>query len=96
MKFETIEELSTPERIESIAKYLVSILSVNGTEGEVNLADAIYELVQSAPYFTAHPECVWQQVLEDDSLKRKIILHCLKSWNIKDSNPAFSYGYCWG
>ena len=52
MKFETIEELSTPERIESIAKYLVSILSVNGTAGEVNLADAIYELVQSAPYFT--------------------------------------------
>ncbi|MBJ7541219.1 peptidase M20 [Streptococcus sp. SL1232] len=71
MKFETIEELSTPERIEAIAKYLVSILSVNGTKGEVNLADAIYELVQSAPYFTAHPECVWQQVLEDDSLKRK-------------------------
>ena len=59
MKFEAIEELSTPERIESIAKYLVSILSVNGTAGEVNLADAIYELVQSAPYFTAHPECVW-------------------------------------
>ena len=46
MKFETIEELSTPERIESIAKYLVSILSVNGIEGEVKLADAIYNLLQ--------------------------------------------------
>ena len=42
MKFETIEAYSLPERIEAIAKYLVSILSVNGTAGEVKLADAIF------------------------------------------------------
>lgn len=71
MKFETIQAYSLPERIEAIAKYLVSILSVNGTAGEVKLADAIYELLQSAPYFKAHPEDLWQQVLENDSLKRK-------------------------
>ncbi|WP_423216674.1 peptidase M20 [Streptococcus equinus] len=71
MKFEAIEEYSLPERIEAIAKYLVSIFSVNGTKGEEELADAIYELVQSAPYFKTHPEYVWQQVLADDSLKRK-------------------------
>lgn len=46
MKFETIEAYSLPERIEEITKYLVSILSVNGIEGEVKLADAIYNLLQ--------------------------------------------------
>ena len=46
MKFETIEAYSLPERIEAITKYLVSILSVNGIEGEVKLADAIYNLLQ--------------------------------------------------
>lgn len=46
MKFETIETYSLPERIEAITKYLVSILSVNGIEGEVKLADAIYNLLQ--------------------------------------------------
>lgn len=46
MKFETIEAYSLPERIESITKYLVFILSVNGIEGEVKLADAIYNLLQ--------------------------------------------------
>ncbi|QIM46962.1 peptidase M20 [Streptococcus ruminicola] len=71
MKFETIEAYSLPERIEAIAKYLVSILSVNGTAGEVKLADAIYDLLQSAPYFKDHPEDLWQQVLENDSLRRK-------------------------
>lgn len=46
MKFETIEAYSLPESIEAITKYLVSILSVNGIEGEVKLADAIYNLLQ--------------------------------------------------
>lgn len=46
MKFETIEAYSLPERIEVITKYLVFILSVNGIEGEVKLADAIYNLLQ--------------------------------------------------
>lgn len=46
MKFETIEAYSLPERIEAITKYLVFILSVNGIEGEVKLADAIYNLLQ--------------------------------------------------
>ena len=46
MKFETIEAYSLPKRIEAIPKYLVSSLSVNGIEGEVKLADAIYNLLQ--------------------------------------------------
>lgn len=71
MKFETIEAYNLPERIEVISKYLVSILSVNGTSGEVAVAEAIYKLVKSAPYFKEHPRCVWQQALEQDSLKRK-------------------------
>ena len=37
MKFETIEAYNLPERIEAISKYLVSILSVNGTSGELPL-----------------------------------------------------------
>ena len=32
MKFETIEAYNLPERIEAISKYLVSILSINGTK----------------------------------------------------------------
>lgn len=37
MKFETIEAYNLPERIEAISKYLVSILSVNGTRGKLPL-----------------------------------------------------------
>ena len=46
MKFETIEAYSLPARVEASTKIFVSILSVNGIEGEVKLADAIYNLLQ--------------------------------------------------
>ncbi|MCY7185498.1 peptidase M20 [Streptococcus gallolyticus] len=85
MKFETIEAYNLPERIEAISKYLVSILSVNGTRGEVAVADAIYKLVKSAPYFKEHPRCVWQQALEQDSLKRKNNFALLKKEGTKQT-----------
>ena len=85
MKFETIEAYNLPERIEAISKYLVSILSVNGTSGEVAVADAIYKLVKSAPYFKEHPRCVWQQALEQDRLKRKNNFALLKKEGTKQT-----------
>lgn len=67
------------KQIEHITRKLVQTESINGTTGEVNLADAVKRWPQSFPYFVKSPTNVWEQSIPNDSLGRKNIFAFLKS-----------------
>jgi len=52
---------------------LVSINSVNGTFGELEIVDKVESILRSFPYFQAHPTKVWTKEIKGDSLRRKSI-----------------------
>ncbi|MCL1631204.1 M20/M25/M40 family metallo-hydrolase [Sporolactobacillus sp. CPB3-1] len=76
--YEAIKDLPMEEQIEKIARALVSVKSVNGTEGEKDIADELATLIRSFPYFKAHPDHVWTQPLASDTLGRKNVFAFLE------------------
>ena len=56
----------------------INVQSVNGTPGEVAIADKIEEKLRSFPYFHQHPENVWTKAIEKDSLGRKNVFALVK------------------
>ncbi|KHF39508.1 M20/M25/M40 family metallo-hydrolase [Halalkalibacter okhensis] len=71
--YEEIKDLDNPEKIEKITTTLVGLKSINGTKGEVDIANFIKAFLYHIPYFSNHPEYVWEQKLENDELGRKNI-----------------------
>jgi arginine utilization protein RocB len=76
--YEAIKDLAMEERVEKIARTLVNVKSVNGTIGEVNMADQLEAILRSFPYFAQNPEQVWTQPLSDDKLGRKNVFALLE------------------
>ncbi|MCE7793185.1 M20/M25/M40 family metallo-hydrolase [Salipaludibacillus sp. CUR1] len=70
--------MPTPEKIEEITKALVGIQSINGTSGEVNIAEFLSTFIKQIPYFNDHPELVWNQPLKNDHLGRRNVFALLK------------------
>ena len=56
--------------IEALTKSLVRIKSVNGTKGERKIAEYILRWLQKLPYFKAHPEQAFGQIIGGDALGR--------------------------
>ncbi|MCQ2011510.1 MAG: M20/M25/M40 family metallo-hydrolase [Sporolactobacillus sp.] len=77
--YEVIKNLPEEEQIEKIARDLVSVKSVNGTDGEFAMAKELETILRSFPYFKQHPENVWTQALEDDKLGRKNVFAFLEA-----------------
>jgi arginine utilization protein RocB len=73
-----VKDLPNPEKIEEITKALVGIKSINGTYGEVSIADFLASFMKNIPYFSKKPELVWEQPLKNDNLGRKNIFAFLK------------------
>ncbi|OIK10610.1 peptidase M20 [Bacillus sp. MUM 116] len=71
--YSELKERTLAEQVETMTRKLVSIPSVNGTEGEANVADFIKQTLQSFPYFTQHPLNVWEQPIPGDPFGRKNI-----------------------
>lgn len=71
--YEKIKAYDLPMQVELLTQYLVQIPSVNGTEGEAEIAGRIEAIIRSFPYFQEHPESVWSQPLTNDPLGRKNI-----------------------
>ncbi|WP_035351660.1 M20/M25/M40 family metallo-hydrolase [Fictibacillus gelatini] len=71
--YNELKELTLAEQVETITKKLISIPSVNGTKGEVNVADFIQQTLFTFPYFKQHPMNVWAQPIPGDPLGRKNI-----------------------
>jgi len=66
-----LSQLSMEEQVECLTKTLVKIKSINGTSGEVKIADFIKNTLQSFPYFKENPLHVWEQKINGDTLGRK-------------------------
>ncbi|QHT48748.1 M20/M25/M40 family metallo-hydrolase [Bacillus sp. SB49] len=69
--FDQIKGLSDEEKMERITETLVRIRSINGTAGEVHMAEYLEAFIRAFPYFRSNPSHVWTQELPNDSLKRR-------------------------
>ncbi|MFC0524596.1 M20/M25/M40 family metallo-hydrolase [Pontibacillus salicampi] len=69
--YQNLKDLTLEQQLEQLTKELVSIPSVNGTTGEVTIADYLLQVLQSYPYFQRNPSHVWSQELPNDALGRK-------------------------
>lgn len=67
------------KEMERLTVELVNVKSVNGTAGEVEIADKIESILRSYSYFQKHPQQVWTKTVDNDLLERKSVLALLKS-----------------
>jgi arginine utilization protein RocB len=76
--YQQIKDLSLFEQVEKMTTSLVETLSINGTAGEVDIADLVEQILRSFPYFQQHPDAVWTQPLPNDPLGRKNVFARIK------------------
>ncbi|KUP09569.1 peptidase M20 [Bacillus coahuilensis m2-6] len=81
--YNKLKNLSVPEQAEYLTEMLVERSSMNGTDGEIQKAYLIYDIIKSFPYFKEHPEQVWIQELEKDPFRRKNVWALLKGEQAK-------------
>lgn len=79
--------------IEDLTKKLVRISSINGTAGEVEIADFIAEYFRQLPYFKKHPSFVQTIPLKNDALGRKNIFVLLKGEGINTGRTLIFHGH---
>lgn len=60
-----------------LAKAMVEIPSINGTEGERHIGEFIEKYVREIPYFASHPQQVIVQELKNDALHRRNVFAIL-------------------
>jgi arginine utilization protein RocB len=76
--YSELHNLTLFEQIKKLTTSLVHILSINGTTGEVEIADKIEAVLRSYPYFQKHPDKVWTQSIPNDGLGRKNVFARIK------------------
>ncbi|WP_057895546.1 M20/M25/M40 family metallo-hydrolase [Liquorilactobacillus oeni] len=81
--YQDLKLLSESQKVEAITRALVGVKSVNGTVGEVAVAETVESILRSLPFFQQHPDCVWTQKLPGDSLGRKNIFAFIKKKGAK-------------
>lgn len=67
------------KEMENLTVELVNVPSVNGTEGEVRIAEKIERILRSYTYFQSNPDQVWTKTVDNDDLERKSVFALLKS-----------------
>ncbi|WP_057874964.1 M20/M25/M40 family metallo-hydrolase [Liquorilactobacillus aquaticus] len=76
--YQKLKQMSEAQRIEAITRRLVSVKSVNGTAGEIAIAEEVEDVLRSFPFFKEHPRFVWTQELPNDTLGRKNVFALIK------------------
>jgi arginine utilization protein RocB len=76
--YNELKNATISEQVEKLTKCLVETLSVNGTNGEEEIANKIENILRSFPYFEENPNQVWIQYLPGDRLKRKNVFARIK------------------
>ncbi|MGM0216169.1 M28 family peptidase [Enterococcus sp. AZ109] len=83
--YQQIKELPLAEQIETVAKELVKIPSINSSKhGERDICLKIQEILRSFPYFNQHPELVWTTELMDDPYARENVFAFLPKEGTKE------------
>ncbi|GEN54525.1 M20/M25/M40 family metallo-hydrolase [Halobacillus faecis] len=80
-----IRDLKDEDKIERLTKALVHIPSINGTSGEVTIAEYLEAFIRTIPYFKDHPEAVWTQPLKNDFLGRKNVYAIIRNQKHADT-----------
>ncbi|HBZ11531.1 MAG TPA: peptidase M20 [Bacillus bacterium] len=65
--------------MEDLTVELVNVRSVNGTPGEVEIAEKIESILRGYSYFEENPHQVWTKTVDNDPLGRKSVFALLKS-----------------
>lgn len=65
--YNQLAALATEQQVEFLTKRLTEMESYNGTTGELDKANYLYEIIGSFPYFQANPDFVWKQELDGDN-----------------------------
>ncbi len=81
------------EEMIALTKKLVSIPSVNTTEGEKNIGCFLEEYLREIPYFKEHPEYVIVKPLKKDSLERRNVLALLKGEKAPGKRTLIFHGH---
>lgn len=76
--YQQIKDLPLKEQVEAITTSLVATFSINGTAGEVAIAEKVEQILRSFPYFQKNPDYVWTQPLPGDALGRKNVFARIK------------------
>ncbi len=69
--FQNISLLPIERQVEVLTEHLVSINSINGTKGEVEIIEELYKIAASFPYFKKNKAHIWLQDVPNDPLGRK-------------------------
>lgn len=89
-----IKELPLMEQIETLTDTLVRTLSINGTVGEIDIADQIEAILRSFPYFAARPDLVWTQPLPNDAVGRKNVFAHIRGAGMESGSAKAVLLHC--
>ncbi|GEN84488.1 protein RocB [Sporosarcina luteola] len=76
--YNQLRNLELSQQVEMLTRHLVSINSINGTLGEVEIVQEIYRILRSFPYFEEHPDHLWLQTIESDPVGRQNVFALVK------------------
>ncbi|MCG3087980.1 M20/M25/M40 family metallo-hydrolase [Sporosarcina cyprini] len=87
--YNQLRSLEVSQQVEMLTRHLVSINSINGTLGEVEIVQEIYRILRSFPYFEQHPDHLWLQTIEGDPIGRQNVFAFVQGG--KQSNQTVLY-----
>lgn len=90
---ELLETNLLSNEIEDLTVELVKVPSVNGTKGEVDISNKIYDYIRSIDYFRKNENYVWQTELKNDKLGRKNVFAFLRGEKGESGKTVILHGH---
>ncbi|WP_446936778.1 M20/M25/M40 family metallo-hydrolase [Lysinibacillus fusiformis] len=77
--YSQLRQLPIAKQIEELTNELVTINSINGTQGEGKIIEYIYEKMKEFPYYQENPAFLWTLNVKQDPIGRKNLFAFVKS-----------------
>ncbi|KKM09844.1 hypothetical protein SY88_16780 [Clostridiales bacterium PH28_bin88] len=81
------------KKVEQLTTDLVRTASINGTAGEVRLAEWIYNYLKVIPYFQRHPRDLFMEELAGDPLGRKNVFAMVRGTKGNSKKTVILHGH---
>lgn len=88
-----IQMLSSREEVLKLTDKLVNIESVVNTVGEIDIANSLYHLLDSLPYFQKNHSHLVKSRTEDDEIERYNVLAFVKGTKVKSNKTVILMGH---
>ena len=85
--------LQCREEVLFLTKQLVNVESIVNTEGEKVMAEAVYTIVSSMPYFKENPHLVRKQQTVDDERERYNVIALVKGTKSPSNKTVVLMGH---